>query len=607
MLLKPVSQSTFARLALAFSLSFTAFAADAPRPEFPNPQFERADWITLNGSWQFGFDDADAGVDAHWSAADHKLPRTITVPFCFESRMSGIGDTGFHPWVWYRREVSIPAAWSKKRTLLHFGAVDYQSMIWVNGHLAGSHEGGNTPFVFDITPLLQPGSNVITVRAFDPPQDKLIPRGKQFWEPKSKSIFYTRTSGIWQSVWLESTGGAYLERLHIKPDPLGSVSFDGILSHAKDGDELRVAILDGDREIARGMGASAQGRASLELKVARPSSWSVENPRLYNVTAEVWRNGAPLDTVRSYFGFRTVETRDGRVWLNGKPVYLKFVLDQGYWPESILTPPSDEAIQYDIRMTKAMGFNGARKHQKVEDPRFLYWADRMGFLVSGEMANSQGFDAQYADRFNREWMDAVLRDINHPSIIIWAPLNESWGVPDLRDRRQQMHLKELYALTQTLDGSRLVIDNEGWMHTDQTDLFAIHDYTKNGSLLWERYRDLGSKPVRIPDNGRPALIGGYEYNGSPIYLSEFGGIAYIPAGHEVPQESWGYAGVEKTANDALDRLASLYDGLLHIPQITGICYTQLTDVEQEVNGLMTYDRKPKFDVAKIKALNDLLQ
>jgi beta-galactosidase/beta-glucuronidase len=594
-------------LALALAVSLAALAAGTPRPEFPEPQFERTDWISLNGAWQFAFDDADAGLDAHWNAPDHALSGSITVPYCFESKLSGVGDTSFHPWVWYRREVTLPDSWKPRRTLLHFGAVDYQSMVWVNGQLAGSHEGGNTPFFFDVSPLLKPGANVIAVRAFDPPQDKLIPRGKQYWEPKSKTIFYTRTSGIWQSVWLEATGAAYLERIHIKPNPLGWVDFDGVLARATDGDQLRVSILDGENEVSRGSGAVAQNRAAVQIRVVNPKLWSVESPALYNVNIEIWRNGQQVDKVRSYFGFRTVETRKGRVWINGKRVYLKFVLDQGYWPESILTPPSDEAIQYDIRMMREMGFNGARKHQKVEDPRYLYWADKMGFLVSGEMANAQGFDDQYADRFTREWTEAVLRDINHPSIVIWAPLNESWGVPDLRDRRQQMHLKELYTLTHALDGSRLVIDNEGWMHTDQTDLFAIHDYTKNGTLLWERYRDLGRKPVRIPDNGRPALISGYEYNGSPIYLSEFGGIAFIPPGHEVPQESWGYAGVEKTQADAFERLESLYQGLRNIRQITGICYTQLTDVEQEVNGLMTYDRKLKFDAAKVKALNDSLK
>jgi beta-galactosidase/beta-glucuronidase len=593
-------------LILAVAATGVLLAA-VPRPEFPQPQFERTDWLTLNGEWQFAFDDSDAGLDAHWYAPDHALNSRITVPYCFESKLSGIADTSFHPWVWYRRDVTLPDAWKPRRTLLHFGAVDYQSMVWVNGQLAGSHEGGNTPFTFDITPLLKTGANAIVVRAWDPPTDKLIPRGKQYWEPQSKSIFYTRTSGIWQPVWLESTGDAYLDRVRIQPEPLGTVTFDGIMPRAKAGDKFRVSILDGETELSQDSIPVALGRASLTLRVAHRNLWSVEQPKLYNVVLDIVRNDQVVDRVHSYFGFRTVETREGRVYLNGKPLYLKFVLDQGYWPESILTPPTDEAIQYDIRMTKEMGFNGARKHQKVEDPRFLYWADKMGLLVSGEMANAQGFDEQYADRFTREWTEAVLRDLNHPSIIIWAPLNESWGVPDLRDQRQQNHLKSLYTLTHPLDGSRLVIDNEGWMHTDMTDLFAIHDYSKNGQLLWERYRDLGRKPARVPDNGRPALISGYEYNGSPIYLSEFGGISYIPAGQSVPELAWGYSGIEKSATDAFDRLESIYRGLENLPHITGICYTQITDVEQEVNGLMTYDRKPKFDVKRIKALNDLLR
>jgi beta-galactosidase/beta-glucuronidase len=563
--------------------------------------------MTLNGEWDFAFDDGDAGLDAHWYNGTQRFARRITVPFCFESTLSGIADTSFHPWVWYNRQVTLPVDWQGKRVLLHFGAVDYQSMVWVNGQLAGSHEGGNTPFQFDITPLLKTGANSITVRAWDPPTDKLIPRGKQYWEPKSKSIFYTRTSGIWQSVWMEATGAAWLDSIRIRPDPLGFVKLDGIIAHAKDGDRLRVSVMSDGKDVTGGSDAVALDKVSVSVRIANPQLWSVENPHLYDVTLEVLRNGQPVDTVKSYFGFRTVETRDGKVLLNGKPTYLKFVLDQGYWPESILTPPTDAAIQYDIRLTKEMGFNGARKHQKVEDPRFLYWADRMGFLVSGEMANAQGFDERYVDRFAREWTEAVKRDINHPSVIIWAPLNESWGVPDLRDSRQQDHLKQLYTMTQALDGTRLVIDNEGWQHTDMTDLFAIHDYTKSGTLLWERYRDLGKKPVRIPDNGRPVLVSGYEYNGSPIYLSEFGGIAFIPAGHEVPAEAWGYSGVEKTAADALERLDGLYRGLAKLPQIIGICYTQLTDVEQEVNGLLTFDRKPKFDVAKVKAINDLLQ
>jgi beta-galactosidase/beta-glucuronidase len=501
----------------------------------------------------------------------------------------------------------VPAGWQGRGVLLHFGAVDYQSMVWVNGQLVGSHEGGNTPFQFDITPLLKSGGNTITVRAWDPPTDKSIPRGKQFWEPKSRSIYYTRTSGIWQSVWLEATGAAWLDSVRTKTNPLGDVTFDGIIAHAKPGDQLRVTVSSAGAEVARATEAAALDRATVSLRISNPKLWSVESPALYDVTLEVVRSGQAVDLVKSYFGFRTVEARDGKVYLNGKATYLKFVLDQGYWPESVLTPPSDAAIQYDIRISKEMGFNGARKHQKVEDPRFLYWADKLGYLVSGEMANAQVFDERYVERFNREWMEAVNRDINHPSIIIWAPLNESWGVGDLRDQKEQNHLKELYTLTHALDGSRLVIDNEGWLHTDQTDLMAVHDYVKSGSLLYDRYRDLGKKPVVIPDGGKPALIAGYAYNGSPIYLSEFGGIAFIPAGNNVPAEAWGYSGVEKTADDALSRLDGLYHALAKIPQIIGICYTQLTDVEQEVNGLLTFDRKPKFNAAKLKAMNDLLQ
>jgi hypothetical protein len=283
------------------------------------------------------------------------------------------------------------------------------------------------------------------------------------------------------------------------------------------------------------------------------------------------------------------------------------ILDQGYWPESTLTPPTDEAIQYDIKAAKEMGFNGARKHQKVEDPRFLYWADRLGFLVSSEMANAYLYDPEYAARFTREWIESIERDYNHPSIVMWVPINESWGTPNLRDPRQANHLKSLYTLTKSLDATRLVIDNDGWEHTDMTDLFAIHDYARSGDILYEKYKDIGKPGARIPDNAFAVLVPGYQYNGTPVYLSEFGGIAFIPPGTQVPKEAWGYSGVEKTPEAALARLRGLYEAIAKIPAFAGLCYTQLTDVEQEVNGLLTYDRRPKFDAGQIKALNDLVR
>ncbi len=592
---------------LLLAAAFASFAADVPRPEFPQPQFEREQWMNLNGRWEFEFDDSNAGLDAHWASGNKTFSRGIIVPFCFESPASGIDDPSFHPWIWYRRSVMLPAAWTGKRVLLHFGAVDYRAMVWVNGALAGSHEGGSVPFQFDITSLLKPGANVITVRAEDPPTDRFMPRGKQYWEVQSRGIFYKRTSGIWQPVWLEATGESYLEKVNITPSLDGSVRFAARIARPQAGLEFRAVISRNGKEVANGTAVNEGSRAVAGAAVLQPALWSVGSPNLYDVTFELRRGSAVLDRVKSYFGFRSVSIIENRVAINNTRVYLKFLLDQGYWPQSNLTPPSDEAIQYDIRMSKEMGFNGVRKHQKVEDPRFLYWADKMGFLVSGEMANAYAFDQEYAARFTREWIEVVERDYNHPSIIIWVPINESWGVPNLADTRQQDHLKSLYTLTKTLDATRLVIDNEGWEHTNMTDLFAIHDYAPKGDLLVANYKDWTSTNTPTPGTRRQFLIPGYKYNGSPVYLSEFGGIACIPEGHQVPQQSWGYSGVEKTQAAALARLRDIYQGIAKLPVIVGICYTQLTDVEQEINGLMTYDRKMKFDPKAVKEINDLLK
>jgi beta-galactosidase/beta-glucuronidase len=583
------------------------YAAAIPRPEYPQPQFQRERFVSLNGAWDFEFDDANAGLDADWASGSQKFTRNITVPYCFESRLSGIGDTSFHPWIWYRRAFRVPEEWKGQRVVLHFGAVNYWAMVWVNGKFSGSHEGGETPFSFDVTPMLQPGENSLTVRAHFPPADRSIPRGKQYWEPKSKSIFYTRTSGIWQSVWMEPVGVSYLERVKITPSLDGVVRLDWEVARPQPDLEVSAAASFRGEPAASATGKTNGARATATLRIVTPRQWSPDSPNLYDITLELRHNGALLDRVRSYFGFRTIAAERGKVLLNGQPVFLKMVLDQGYWPESNLTPPTDEAIQYDIRMTKEMGFNGARKHQKLEDPRYLYWADRMGFLVSSEMANAYEFDDAYVERFTHEWTEAVERDYNHPSIVIWVPINESWGVPDLHDPRQQNHLKALYTLTHSLDATRLAIDNEGWEHTDMTDLFAIHDYARTGDLLYGRYKNLGQPGSGVPDNARPSLIPGYHYNGSPVVLSEFGGIAFIPPGHDVPPEAWGYSGVEKTADGALERLRGLYTAIAHVPGFAGLCYTQLTDVEQEINGLMTYDRRPKFDPRKLQEINALVQ
>ncbi|MFN7919782.1 MAG: glycoside hydrolase family 2 TIM barrel-domain containing protein [Bryobacteraceae bacterium] len=594
------------RTAPIFLFTALAFAAgDIPRDELPpNPQFVREGFTLLNGQWDFEFDDANTGLRDNWAEdASRKFSRKILVPFCFESKKSGIAETGFHPWVWYRRTFQATPG---KRMLLHFGAVDYRAWVWINGRLAGTHEGGNTPFRLDVTHLAKPGANTITLRAEDPPTDRFIPRGKQFWEPKSRGIFYTRTSGIWQSVWLETAGESYLDKVRVTTTADGVVRFEAKIARTAENLQFTVAILDGARTIATTSATVINGAAHAETRIPNPRLWLHTSPNLYDVRYELRSGTAALDQVKSYFGIREVAVNNGRFTINGRPIFLKWLLDQGYWPESLLTPPSAAALEFDIKTAKEMGFNGVRKHQKVEDPVFLYLADKMGFLVSDEMANAYEFDADYAARFTREWLDVVERDYSHPSIVMWVPINESWGVPNLRDPQQQSHLKSLYWLTKALDPTRPVIDNDGWEHVDTMDLFTIHDYAATGARLYEKYKDIGKPGARVPDNGRSIFAPGYTYGGQPFLLSEFGGIAYIPEGNRVPGDAWGYAGVEKTADAALHRLRGLYEAIAKIPAIAGICYTQITDVEQEVNGLMTYDRKLKFDSKILREINSLI-
>ena len=578
-----------------------------PRPEYPRPQFVRSEWLNLNGPWKFELDDQNVGLEESWfSRSDYA--DEILVPFSLESPLSGIGDRSFHPCVWYQRSFRIPESWQGRCVLLNFGAVDYRTMVWVNGIVVTTHEGGHTPFSCDISGELRPGDNILTVRAEDPPTDRYIPRGKQHWEAAPVSIFYARTTGIWQTVWLEPVMPNHLESVRITSTVDGEVSFSVKIRGTSPGLYVTLSIRDGSRTLATATSLADGPDALLSARIATPKLWSPDRPFLYDVRIELNGEDGLLDTVDSYFGIRSVTTQDGRVLLNGAPIYLKTVLDQGYWPESNMTAPTDQAILNDIRHARELGFNGVRKHQKVEDPRFLYWADREGLLVAAEMANAYLFNEDSVARMTREWIQVVTRDYNHPCIIIWTPVNESWGVPNLADRRQQAHLKALYYLTKSLDDTRLVIDNDGWEHTDVTDLFAIHDYTRTGEEFERRFEHV-KQGLPLPLYGKLYSAPGYHYNGSPILLWEFGGIGYIMPEDlaRVPENSWGYSGVEPTAEAALARAKGLYQAIGRASQISGICYTQLYDVEQEVNGLMTYDRRMKFDPAAIRALNSLLE
>ncbi|MFB5761517.1 glycoside hydrolase family 2 protein [Paenibacillus medicaginis] len=578
-----------------------------PRPEYPRPQFARKEWLNLNGEWEFAFDDQRQGDRERWyePEAGSVFDKKIQVPFAFQSKLSGIGDPDFHDLVWYRKQLTLPVEWKSKRILLHFGAVDYSASVWVNGRWAVSHEGGHTPFEADITDLLIDGENTIVVRAEDFSRDVTLPRGKQYWKQDSASIFYTRTTGIWQTVWLEPVDEARLHRVKFTPDiDRNDIQIRMFYSAAAVKRKVRVRMT---------ISFAGEAVSEEEFTVRHPEEvrtiglhdfndhglgrwWTPEKPNLYDTTFELLDGQEVTDTVISYFGMRKVTVENEQLHLNNRPYFLRLVLDQGYFPDGILTAPSDEALQRDIELTQEMGFNGVRKHQKTEDPRFLYWCDRKGLLVWGEAANAYNYSEEYVRKFTKEWQEIIERDYNHPSIIVWVPLNESWGIPNAQvDERQQQHGLTMYHLTKSLDATRPVIYNDGW-EMMKTDIVAIHDYEWREELLTERYATAESAVSGLPGRRR-IFVGGAGYEGQPIMITEFGGIAYKKS----DWDGWGYSGA-KNDEDYLQRLQAVIRPMYVSPVIEGFCYTQLTDVEQEINGLLTYDRIPKVPLADIRKI-----
>jgi beta-galactosidase/beta-glucuronidase len=542
-----------------------------PRPEYPRPTLRRRSWTNLNGEWDFGAGDVKT------------FDRSIVVPFCPQSRLSGIaaapGDV-----VWYRRRFTAPEA---DRLLLHFGAVDYRATVWVNGEQVAVHEGGHTPFSVDITGVVRTKGNFIVVRAEDPLADKTIPRGKQYWQEIPESIFYTPTIGIWQTVWLEPVPRRSIEALRVQPDlDDGAVHVEVVA----EGTVEVIVSLEG-KAVSRWRGDSRRVRLALDQVVA----WSPDAPHLYDLEVRlVDAADNELDHVATYFGMRTIETRQGRVWLNGEPLVQRLILDQGYFPGGLLTAGTDDELRRDIELAKSLGFNGARKHQKVEDPRWLYWADRLGFLVWAEMANFHEHSAEAERRLTAEWRDALRRDRDHPSIVAWVPVNESFGFDTgVDDGQRAAFFDRLYQLTHDLDGgNRLVMSNDGWEHT-RSDLCTLHDYAA-ADVLSGRYRSLDTAldPTARP---RPPYLAGYRYQGQPVLVTEFGGVALAGSG------GFGWAEVDG-AEGLLQTYREMVEALMAPGPVEGFCYTQLTDVEQEQNGLLTFEREPKVDPALIRPI-----
>lgn len=577
----------------------------------PRPQLTRARWIDLAGAWGFAYDDANQGLSEGWQERADVWTRTIQVPFPPESPASGIGNTTFHATVWYRRTFELSPEDTGKRLLLHCGAVDYRAHIWVNGQLVATHEGGQTPFSADITTALRShAEQVIVIRAEDAPLDLSQPRGKQDWQEQPHNVWYHRTTGIWQPVWLEPVVPTHITQVRWTPDlDQGYLGFTLRLQRQEETDlHLRVqlrlhsAILADDIYTVQGTEVQRQIAFDRAGMMNRSELlWSPEYPNLVDATLTLLSDNETIDEVQSYAGLRSVGVSNGRFLLNGHPYYLRLALEQGYWPGSHLAAPSNEALRREVELAKELGFNGVRVHQKVEDPRFLYWCDRLGLLVWSEMANAYVFSPNAVERLTREWMEVVTRDYSHPCIALWVPLNESWGIPDVaRDPSQRHYVQTLYHLTKTLDPTRPVIGNDGWEHVI-TDIYSVHDYSFEGSILRERYgsREAVERTLNeVQPHYRTLALPGYQRSNEPIMITEFGGISYRPQ----PGEPWHGYGTITTREDFLSKYRDLVDAILDSPAVAGFCYTQLTDTGQETNGLLTANREPKLDPAAVRRI-----
>lgn len=586
---------------------------------YPRPQLVRSDWSDLTGTWAFAYDDDRLGIDENWSV-DGAFDRIIVVPFPPESKASGIADTGYHPVVWYRREVS-PADLDRagrgsqgQRMILHFGAVDHRADVWLDGQYLGHHVGGQTPFSFDVTEQVRraPGPLVLVVRAEDDPQDVSQPRGKQDWQPEPHGIWYHRTTGIWQPVWLEAVPEERVQRLTWSCDvSQGTVQLDLELNRRPSVPVTVRVRLDHDGEqLAEVTVRQSDPRSRTIITLPRQLNgqaydsllWSPDHPRLIDATITVvGADGRPVDEVGSYLGLRSVGWADGHFLLNDRPCYLRSVLSQGYWPETQLAAPSADALRDEVQLIKDLGFNSARIHEKIEDPRFLYWTDRLGVLVWAESPSAFEFSTTAVEYTVGEWVDVVRRDMSHPSIVVWVPLNESWGVQHIAHApEQQAFARSLYHLTKALDPTRPVITNDGWEQAD-SDWWTIHDYATTREDLEANYVDRHS--VRqlmagVGPLGRRMQLGDHADRGQPAIVSEFGGISYAPA---EPDTAWGYVTVPD-ADNFEHLLRELFTGLQSSPALAGFCYTQLTDTLQEANGLADTERKPKLDPTRIRSI-----
>lgn len=583
--------------------------------DYPRPQFMRTDWENLNGTWDFGFDDENAGEKKKWYQ-EFKGDKKINVPFTYETKLSDIQDETRHDFIWYHRTISVDGEkLENNRYILHFEGSDFITKVWVNGAYAGSHRGGYARCSFDVTNLVHDGENELTVKvedSYDPQQ----PRGKQRWIKENFGCWYIQTTGIWKTVWSEYVPKIGLASVKMTPDlqnaalkleyevdaaeeVLGedlivtaSVSFKGV-------PVAKQSVMANQKHVGTTMNVSYYGSIGLEWGVC---TWTPSQPDLYDIDFTVIYKGEAVDEIGSYFAMREIRIDGPNILLNGHPLYQRLILDQGYWRDSHLTAPSEEALIEDIDKIHALGYNGLRKHQKIEDERFLYWCDVKGMLVWSEMAAAYQYSDYAVEEFAKEWMEIVRQNYNHPCIITWTPINESWGVSQVETRRVEQHFTEaVYHLTKSFDMMRPVIVNDGWEHTI-SDIITLHDYEEVGDTLYKRYTEYKDQIMTTEvyhSSGKSAFANGYEYKGQPMIISEYGGIAF-----NNDDSGWGYGNKVNTKEDFIRRFDDITTAVKKIPYCCGFCYTQVSDVQQEINGLMDIDRNFKVEPEVIKEINE---
>ena len=570
------------------------------RTEYPRPQFRRGEWQSLNGEWEFAFDDEKQGELKGYPTGMIALDRKINVPFVYQSVASGIGDITSHETVWYRRTFAVER--KEENMLLCFNGCDYETSVWVNGSLVVTHTGAYTAFKADITKYLQNGENVIVVKCYDP-ISMSNPRGKQIYLSggKTSGCLYVPSTGIWQSVWIESFKKDCIDCYTLLSDADEGVLYGDITTLYALADKLKIAISYEGKQVTEQIFLLEQQRTDYLVKIAEDLSqiklWSPVQPNLYYVDYTLLQGEEILDVCHTRIGVKKIETLNGKILLNGKPFYQKLVLDQGYWKDTDLTPPSAEELKKDIELSKQMGFNGARKHQKIEDPYFCYYAEELGFVTWCEMPSAYEFCDREIQALTSEWAKIVAEAKNCTSNIFYVPLNESWGVGKIvSDYRMQCLATSLYYQTKAIDPTRLVSTNDGWENLNETDIVSIHDYSYDDAEFQKKYID-GDLNTLVPTI-KSLFVNGAKYKGQPILFSEFGGVAMQT---DATGENWGYGKGANTAEEFYKRIEKIVKGIMRCP-FQGYCFTQLTDVQQEVNGLLDVYHKPKFDLERIKKI-----